>query len=178
MSSSARAYDELLVLMVQRGDRAACERLAARWYPRLLRTARRYTGEEEPAREAVQDAWIAILRGIGRLDRADRFAAWAFRILRRRAADRVRKAVRARPPGEAIDADLAARPASAEDSTAIAQAFAMLGPDQRLTASLFFVEGLSLMEIAAVTEVPEGTVKSRLFAARQHLKTALQGDDT
>ena len=59
------------------------------------------------------------------------------------------------------------------DALAIAEAFARLPPDQRLAAHLHFVEGLTLGEIAAVQDVPEGTAKSRLFHARRTLKAAL-----
>ena len=49
-------------------------------------------------------------------------------------------------------------------------------PDHRLAAILYFGEGLSLNEIAAVTDVPVGTAKSRIFHARQHLKSRLKGE--
>ena len=71
-------------------------------------------------------------------------------------------------------------PASAprsENLTALDQAFAMLSPDHRAAAILYFGEGLTLTEIASVTGVPTGTVKSRIFHARQHLKAALTGDE-
>jgi DNA-directed RNA polymerase specialized sigma24 family protein len=54
---------------------------------------------------------------------------------------------------------------------------AALPGDQRLAAQLFFVEGLTLAEVAEVQQVPEGTAKSRLFHARRRLKAALSGDD-
>lgn len=54
-SETDRTYDELLVLLIREGDQRAGERLAARWYPRLLRTARRLIGEADAAEEIVQD---------------------------------------------------------------------------------------------------------------------------
>lgn len=53
--SADRIFDELLVTQVWSGNRSAAERLAARWQPRLLRTARRLLGDDEIARGAVQD---------------------------------------------------------------------------------------------------------------------------
>lgn len=61
---------------------------------------------------------------------------------------------------------------------AIRQAFATLPAGQRLAAHLFYVEGLTLGEIAIATEVPLGTAKSRLFHARLRLKAALEGEVT
>ena len=180
--ASGRLYDELLVTLVQAGDRRAGERLAARWQPRLARTARRLLADDEAALGAVQEAWLSILRGIAGLRDPARFAPWAFGILRRRCADRIRgaQAERARS-GESEHEP--ALPACADEALAIREAFAALPGDQRLAAQLFFVEGLTLAEIAEVQAVPPGTAKTRLFHARRKLKAALsdrprEGDPT
>ena len=67
--------------------------------------------------------------------------------------------------------------APADDAVAIRHAFAALPTDQRFAAQLFFVEGLTLAEIAQVQGIPLGTAKTRLFHARRKLKAALSGDD-
>ena len=174
---AGRLYDELLVPLVQPGDRRAGERLAIRWQPRLARTARRLLGDDEAALVAVQETWLSILRNIAGLRDPSRFAPWAFGILRRRCADRIRQAQADRTrQGESEDEPVL--PAAADDALAIRQAFAALPGDQRLAAQLFFVEGLTLAEIAGVQAVPPGTVKTRLFHARRKLKAALSGDET
>lgn len=173
---AGRLFDELLVTMAQAGERSAGERLAARWQPRLLRTARRLLGDDDLARAAVQESWVAIWRGLGKLRDPARFPPWAFAILHRRCVDTIRGAQRQRERlGEAErEPEAGAEPPG--DALAIRQAFALLSPDHRLAAQLFFVEGLTLTEIAVVQLVPEGTVKSRLFHARRQLKAALSGD--
>ena len=174
MRDSGRIFDELLVLHIQSGDRRALERLAARWQPRLLRSARRLTGDDELAREAVQESWLGISRGIGRLRDPARFPGWAFAILRRRCAERVNARAAQRPRSDALSAtNEPVANARGEDRAAIAQAFARLPGEQRVAATLFFVEQLKLDEIAMATGVPLGTVKSRIFAARRSLKAAL-----
>ena len=172
-----RLYDELLVTLVQSGDRAAGERLARRWQPRFARSARRVLRSDEMALVAVQDTWISILRGIGGLREPSRFAPWAFGILRRRCIDRIRSTQNRRSHEAAGEVEQSL-PAVADERVAIDQAFAALSPDQRLAAQLHFVEGLTLAEIAAVQDVPLGTAKTRLFHARQKLKAVLEGDDT
>lgn len=169
--------DSLLVTLVLAGDRRAAARLHARWHSRLLRTARRHTGDSEMALTAVQDCWLSIWRSLPALRDADRFAPWAFGILRRRCAEQVNRHVsdRART-GEAEAIEQGHDPAP-DERIAIAQALSALSPVHRLAAHLFFVEGLTLAEIAEVQQVPEGTVKSRLFHARRQLKAALTGDD-
>lgn len=172
--------DEWLVVRVQAGEQGAAEELARRWQPRLARTARRLLGEAEPALVVVQEAWVAILRGMGRLRDPARFAPFAFTILRRRCADAIRAHASLRGTTEDISEVDIQQPADQGEALAIRQAFAALPPDQRLAAQLFFVEGLTLAEIAEVQEVPLGTAKSRLFHARRQLKAALsdeQGDD-
>ena len=75
--------DAYLVIAAKNGDRAAAESLAHRWRPRLLRTARRLLGDAALAEDVVQEAWISIARGIGRLIDPDRFPAFSFQILHR-----------------------------------------------------------------------------------------------
>ena len=173
-----RVFDELLVLHVQSGDRRALDRLAARWYPRLLVTARRLTGDAEAARDVVQESWAGIVRGLPRLSDPSKFRAWAFGILRRKCADHISfvsiKRARTGPMPEIDPA--AVRPPDGARSD-IERAFAELSPDHRTAATLFFAEGLTLIEVAAAMDVPVGTAKSRIFHARQHLKSLLKGDD-
>jgi len=82
MDQSGRVYDELLVLHVQNGDRRALERLASRWHPRL-RSARHFAGDDELARESVQESWLGIVAGLKKLGDPARFSVWTFTILRR-----------------------------------------------------------------------------------------------
>lgn len=178
MDRSGRVYDELLVLHVQNGDRRALERLASRWHPRLLRSARRFTGDDELAREAVQEAWLGIVAGLKKLGDPAKFPAWAFTILRRRCADRIRAHAAHRPRSDELtEANAPVISPRGEDQAAIAEAFGRLPDDQRIAATLYFVERLKLDEIAAATGVPLGTVKSRIFTARKTLKTLLEGED-
>lgn len=170
---SARLYEEYLVTMAMGGDREAGERLVARYQPRLLRTARRMLGDAEEAQGAVQEAWLAIVPGIKRLRHPARFAPFAFSVLHRRCVDSIRKSQRGRAVFDAAAEVESSTEAGQDDALAIRQAFALLPPDQRLAAHLFFVEGLTLAQIAEVQGVPEGTAKSRLFHARQKLKAAL-----
>lgn len=172
--ASAQLFDELLVVMVKRGDKRAFQRLYERWNTRIVRAARRYTGSGDLASDLAQECWIAIWKGIAGLRDPARFRSYAFGVLHRRGADHLRKVIREREratPGESVpDTPQAMMPS---ESLAITQAFASLPPDQRLAAHLHFVEGLTLTEIAEVQDIPTGTAKSRLFHARRKLKAAL-----
>ena len=172
-----RVFDEYLVTLARSGDRRAANRLAARWYPRLMRTAMRLLADRNEAEEAVQEAWAGICRGWPRLSDPAMFPGWAFGILRRKCAERIRRVQSDRLRTAPLDAaPEPSQPARGEMQVEIDQALAGLSDDHRLAAILFFGEGLRLNEIAAVTGVPIGTAKSRIFHARQHLKSCLKGE--
>jgi len=171
-------------MMAQRGDEQAAERLYQRWTPRLARAARRYGMNDEASRDLVQDCWMAIFKGLRGLREPARFRSYAFAVLHRRGADHLRSALRERgamaeranQPEASTQGSTAPADDPSADRLAIAQAFASLPPDQRFAAHLYFVEGLTLREIAEVQDIPEGTAKSRLFLARRKLKAALNDD--
>lgn len=169
---SSELFDELLVVMAQKGEREAVERLYHRWTPRLQRAARRYCGTGEATGDLVQECWLAIWKGLSGLRDPARFRSYVFAVLHRRGADHLRSVVRDRGQISDMSAE-SSQAAPQSEQVAITQAFASLPPDQRLAAHLYFVEGLTLHEIAAVQRIPEGTAKSRLFHARRKLKAAL-----
>ncbi|MEP3050571.1 MAG: RNA polymerase sigma factor [Erythrobacter sp.] len=170
-------FDQYLVTLAQSGDRRALDRLARRWYPRLLRSARRYVGDANAAESLAQDCWLAISRGIAKLREPAKFAPWAFGILRRLGADRIKHSKsRSQAIEEQPGAEQSCDP-SQEDRAAISQAFALLSHDHRFAAHLYFVEGLKLREIALAADVSVGTAKSRIFHARRQLKAALHPID-
>ncbi|MFN7164283.1 MAG: RNA polymerase sigma factor [Hyphomonas sp.] len=179
LSDTDRIYDELLVTLVRAGDGRAAERLAARWQPRLMRAARRMLGDGEEAREAVQEAWGGICRGWLRLSDPAMFPAWAYGILARKCADRIRRLSADRRHFAAPEQlPEASEPAAAPLRHALLEALGELSAEHRIAAILYFSEGLTLAETAAATGVPVGTAKSRIFHARQQLKSLLEGDLT
>jgi RNA polymerase sigma factor (sigma-70 family) len=173
--------DEYLVMLAQGGSSDAFRRLAQRWTPRLHRHARRVLLDSDAAVDAVQDAWLAIARGLKALQDPGRFPAWAIAITTRRCVDEIRRRQRQRLLAEAATgAREAGGQATAVDpdrTIDLAAALDWLAPDQRVLVSLFYGEGLSVEEIAHALHVPPGTVKSRLHAARHSLKTLMEGPD-
>ena len=170
-SDTDRIYDELLLTRIQAGDRRAGERLAARWHPRLMRTAYRLLRDQEQARITVQESWTGICKGWRGLRKPSRFPAWAYRILHNKCADHIRSNQRER---EILNmAFEQTTPHGGVDKVSVDQAFGQLSGEHRVAATLYFSEGLTLAEIAEVTAVPLGTAKSRIFHARKQLQAAL-----
>jgi RNA polymerase sigma-70 factor (ECF subfamily) len=174
--------DEYLVMAAQRGSADAFRRLVQRWSPRLLRHGARVLLDVDAANDAVQDTWLAIARGLRRLDDPSRFPAWAFAITTRKCVDEVRRRQRRRALTRSAVEDPSRTPAtSAFDppdlSLDLAAALASLPVDQRLMFSLFYGEGLSGEAIAHAFNIPPGTVKSRLHAIRLSLRSFLEGEN-
>jgi RNA polymerase sigma-70 factor (ECF subfamily) len=164
-----RIFDELLVLHARAGDREALERLAAYWRPRHFAHARRVLWREEDAADAVQEAWIHIVRSVGRLKDPARFGAWSYAIVTRRCQDRMR--VSAREPVGSSEIDAADPKAADHDAVEdMRRGMAQLPPDQRAAFALYYREAFSINEIAVALLIPAGTVKSRLFHARRALR--------
>lgn len=177
MRSRERVVDEMLVLAAQARQVEAFEHLAARWHPRLLRHAWRLTGDPEGAQEAVQEAWMAVARGLWRLKDPGCFGPWALRIVSRRCADWIGRRWRTRLRTTGLDAASQAQaPADthADDRERVREALRRLDPEQRALMAMFCVEALTVAEIAVVLEVPVGTVKSRLYHARERMRAVLE----
>ncbi|WP_202845139.1 sigma-70 family RNA polymerase sigma factor [Luteimonas saliphila] len=180
---SGRIFDEYLAASARAGDRAAWERLVARWHPRLLRHAWRLTGHPEQARDAVQDAWLEILRGLRTLDDVAAFPAWALRIVTRRCQRMFRDAgcERAGLAGFAMDPTLAQALEPSGETAAelrnVLGAMAGLPAQQRAALSLYYLEHLGVAEIAVALDIPPGTVKTRLMHARRKIRARLEGTD-
>ncbi len=180
--SRARIFDEYLASAARAGDRGAFGKLAERWHPRLLAHAWRLTSDPELCRDVVQDSWADISKNLPRLNDAAAFPAWAFRIVTRRAADAIRKKQRQRKVDEAYTNEHTGRVAEASDLEmnaergALQAAMASLPPDQRAAVALFYLQDLSVAEIAAALEAPSGTVKTRLMHARRKLRAVLEGE--
>ena len=172
----AQKEDELLVIRCQLGERAAFDELVERWYPPVWMYLRRVAGGDEAARDVAQDVWLRALRGIGRLRDGSKLRPWLFGIARRALMDRLRQQYATR--GDS-DVDVEALPAGAfsddsrDEMTAMEDELARLPVIEREVLTLFYLREMSLAEVAEVLDVPVGTVKSRLFRARQLLRRGL-----
>jgi RNA polymerase sigma factor (sigma-70 family) len=182
MALAGERVDSYLVACARLGDRRAFGVLALRWQKKLLVHAWRLLRDEEAARDAVQDGWAEMARGLRALRDDDAFAPWAYRIVSRRCA----KAVRRRQGERRLEAVLAADPsyeplsaseAAAPEHVRVRSALRALPPDQQAAMALYYLEELGVAEVAVALDVPVGTVKTRLLHGRRKLRAALGGDE-
>ena len=170
--------DELLAVRCQLGERGAFDDLIARWHEPLWRYLRRLSNTDDAVRDLAQDTWMRVFRGIARLREPSKLRPWLFGIARNVAMDRLRSQY---AEGSRADVDLEQVPATddvnlEEELATLESGLANLPIVERETLTLFYLRELSLEEIAGLTSVPVGTVKSRLFRARQMLRRALEGE--
>ena len=172
--------DGYLVAAARLGDRKAFDLLARRWGRKLVAHAWRLTGDVDQAREAAQDGWIEIVRGLGRLRDERAFPAWAYQIVSRRCSRRIGRLRRDRDLAAAASAepvfDTAPDAADPGGEARLRTALAALPEAQRAAVGLFYLEDLSVAEAAIALNVPAGTVKTRLMHARRTLRAVLEGD--
>ena len=174
----ARALDAYLVSSARVGDRDALGILIRRWNGKFLAHAWRLLRDEECAKDAVQEAWAEMIRGLSRLRDDRAFSAWAYRIVSRRCARHIGRVVADRRLVEEMGADPAAVESSEPstlDAEILRQAMSRLSPGQQAAVALFYLEDLSVAEVAVALDVPAGTVKTRLMHARGKLREALEG---
>lgn len=174
----SEALDEYLVLSAQAGDAEAFSHLARRWAPKLEAFAARVLADQEAARDVAQETWASAWRGLRGLDDPARWRAWLYAIAHRKCTDVLRGKYRRSRLADALkqeaEPDSGDEGGRADTRLDLTQAMARLPRAQRIVLGLYFGEEMSVAEIAEATAAPIGTVKSRLFAARQSLRGMLE----
>jgi RNA polymerase sigma-70 factor (ECF subfamily) len=165
--------DAALLRAVDRGDAAALSELFDRHWPALHRAAWLVCQDAQAAEDIAQEAFLSALARLDRFDRRRPLAPWLHRIAVNRAIDHVRARAARREVDTAVPAAVAqpARAVLADETTA---ALAALPPDQRAVVVLRHLLGYSPGEIAAMLDLPRGTVNSRLRRALDALAEVLE----
>lgn len=165
--------DEQLLAAAGRGDAAALGVLAGRYEPSLLGLARGLlNGREDAARDAVQDAWVRVIRSARHFAGRSAVKTWLYRIVVNRCHD-----LRAKPPALNGTPDRPAADPPRPDHDMLAALVNDLPPDTRLILLLCYHRGLTHTEAAGVLDIPAGTLKSRLHAALESLRARLPEED-
>ena len=163
--------DEILVMDCQSGSAKAMEKLISRWQKRLWKYAYRMTGNSEAAWDITQESWLGIIKGLRRLHDPARFRSWAYRIVTNKARDWIRKNKASKHVR--LD-DVREHEVRESKDVGIKELLEKLDMRKRSVLNLYHFEQLSIQEISIALKIPNGTVKSRLHAARKELKMLWQ----
>ena len=178
------ALDRSLIDRARNGDLDAFETIVRARMDAVHRLTNAILGDEADARDAAQETFVLAWRELPRLREPEKFEAW----LQRVAVNAARMALRARgrrrireiPSSQvvALASRVAADGGPEADAARLDAALRLLPVDQRAILVLHHLDGRPLAEIATILDIAVGTAKSRLFAARRALETALRADGT
>ncbi|MDC8004405.1 RNA polymerase sigma factor [Aureisphaera galaxeae] len=180
MSTSKKIIDALLVLKIQGGSQKAMALLVKRWHGKFCRHAYGYTKDLDEAKDIAQDSWKIILRKLNQLRDAGSFGSWGLSIVTRVSIDRIRKEKRNKEHLKLhydtfnSNTDRGSSLVHDDRIKMLRKAMAELPENQKVTLQLFYLDGFSIKQIGDILQVPPGTVKSRLFKAREALKKTLK----
>jgi RNA polymerase sigma-70 factor, ECF subfamily len=176
LSRPARAGEGALVRAAQDGSQDAIAELFARHWSSAYRAAWLVTGDAAAAEDIAQEAFLAAVRALPRFDARRPLRPWLHRIVVNRAIDFARARALRNEVGANAAADAAA-PADADPRPIgddVAAALLTLGPEQRAVVVLRYLLEFTPGEIAAILELPRGTVNSRLRRGLDALGDAME----
>jgi RNA polymerase sigma-70 factor (ECF subfamily) len=163
--------DEILVMDCQSGSVKALEILVSRWQKRLWRYAYRLVGDSEAAWDITQDSWLGIIKGLRKLHDPANFKAWAYRITTNKSIDWIRKSKAAK---QVSIEEIKDAPYKEKKDTGLKELLEKLDVRKKAVLNLYYFEKLSVPEISVALKIPKGTVKSRLYKARNELRRLWQ----
>jgi RNA polymerase sigma-70 factor (ECF subfamily) len=166
---NGQVEDSILVRAAQNGDVDAFEELVRRYQTSIYRVALRMLGSRADAQDAVQETFVRVWRALPRFRHDSAISTWLYRIVTRRALDRIASR-RSTGTLDEVEVEAGPDPAQAaehqERLRAIRRAIAKLPPDQRAALVLREFEGLSYQEVAQVLGASVPAVKTRIHRAR------------
>jgi RNA polymerase sigma-70 factor (ECF subfamily) len=184
-----RETDQLLVERVQKGEKRAFDLLVGKYQHKIVSLILRYVPDHAEAQDVAQEAFIKAYRAIGRFRGDSAFYTWIYRIAINTAKNYLVSQSR-RPPSSDIDAQDAEQfqvdtrlkdrgspeheLLREEIERTINEAISALPEDLRVAITLRELEGMSYEEIASTMECPIGTVRSRIFRAREAIDNRLR----
>jgi RNA polymerase sigma-70 factor (ECF subfamily) len=182
------ATDQQLVVRVQEGDKRAFDLLVLKYQLKVHAIVSRFVRDTDEVADVVQEAFIKAYRALPKFRGESQFYTWLYRIAVNTAKNYLVSRSR-RPPGSDVDIDDAEYYSGSEYlkdlgtpenqifrdelESVIVKSIAELPEDLRTAVTLREYEGLSYEEIAEIMECPVGTVRSRIFRARETIDTVV-----
>ena len=185
----SKESDQQLVKRVQGGDKRAFDLLVIKYQHKILGLVSRYVRDASEVQDVTQEAFIKAYRALPRFRGDSAFYTWIYRIAINTAKNHLMAKSR-RPPGSDVDVEDAEYYESAsalkdiespenqlfgeELKSVVNKAIGQLPEDLRTAVTLREFDGLSYEEIADIMDCPVGTVRSRIFRAREAIDKQLK----
>ena len=170
--------DAKLVDKFQSGNKAALAILVQRWHLKFCKKAYWIVKDAALSKDIAQDSWTTIINKIDTLKDSGSFASWSLRIVYSKSFDALRKKSKEQIKLKEFAKDASSLVGNYDENTRLKnklfKAIQRLPEQQQLVIKLFYVEEYSLKEISKTLSISVGTVKSRLFHAREKLKQQLK----
>ncbi len=170
--NSKQIFDELLVLKYQSGDQNAFRLLVKRWSPDVFKKVMILVQNKDVAEDIVQETWHGVLKSIHRLNDPKLFGVYILKIASYKSYDWIKSVQK--------DRILKAETAKEYDTSSpdqrlniIRTEIQKLPTEDQFILNLFYTENYSVKEIALILNIKQGTVKSRLYYAREKLKSTI-----
>lgn len=178
MNKKQNPTDRFLILQYREGNTAVLPVLVKRYHKVFCKKAYWITKDKEIAKDIAQECWIIIIDKLHTLENVDRFKNWAFRIVYTKAVDGIKHRNKERNVLDSFRILESDNQPSEEERNriqlALLKAIRKLPKEKQDIIRLFYAEEYSITEISAFLNIPIGTVKSRLFKAREKLKSLLK----
>lgn len=178
--ANAEAEDRSLMARISGGESAALDQLYRRHHAKVYRFVRRFMRDEAAAEDVTNDVFVEVWRKASAFEGRSRVSSWLLGMARFKALS-ARRGLR-----EHVDPDEALAQAEdpsdtpevalqkADKGAALKRCIAALPEEHRIVVDLVYYHEMSVAEAAEILEVPEGTVKTRMFNARKKLSAMMQ----
>ncbi|HEX9601753.1 MAG TPA: sigma-70 family RNA polymerase sigma factor [Mariniflexile sp.] len=180
MDKNQQIIDSKLVLEYQSGNEEAMVLLVKRWHKLFCKKAFWLVKDPDMAKDIAQDSWKTIVNKVKHLKDPNSFGSWALRIVCNKSFDCIKanNVKRNKLDDYKNEQNIVAEDVEDEEKellkTNLLKAIKSLSINQQMVIQMFYVEELSLKEISKTLNISVGTVKSRLFKARENLKLILK----
>lgn len=182
MKKAKQMRDADLVKNHQSGDKTSLPILVERWHLQFCKLAFWIVKDADVAKDIAQESWSVIIKKLADLKEPKKFKSWAISIVNRKAIDWIRtknienrklvkfyneNKTKTEGSFSTVDDNLVLR-------KTLLKSIEKLSVEQQMVLKLFYTQSYSLREISEILKISLGTVKSRLFHAREKLKTILK----
>ena len=180
MKKTKQMRDADLVKNHQSGDKTSLPILVERWHLQFCKLAFWIVKDADVAKDIAQESWSVIIKKMADLKEPKKFKSWAISIVNRKAIDWIRAKNREKNTLKKFynESETEYSFSNVDDNSAVRKtllkSIEKLSIEQQMVLTLFYTQSYSLREISEILEISIGTVKSRLFHAREKLKTILK----